>query len=255
MTISHAARLLSRLDAIAASLASRDDALALIGLGSVGIETHRLDAYSDLDFFVVVSDGAKARYIDDLAWLGAVHPLAFAFQNTRDGHKALFADGIFCEFAIFELPELAGIAYAPGRIVWKRDGVPDDIQAPKTKTGVAEAHTQAWALGEALTNLYVGLGRDRRGERLSAMRFVQSYAVDRVIELWDARRVESRATPDAFALERRVEQRHPDLAARLPSFCQGYARNIESARAILAFLEEHFDVNPDIAQAIRGLCA
>ena len=38
-------------------------------------------------------------------------------------------------------------------------------------------------LGEALTNLYVGMAREKRGEKLSAMRFIQGYAVDRLLEL------------------------------------------------------------------------
>ena len=78
--------LLARLDAIAASVAAHGDAQALIGLGSVGQDTARLDAWSDLDFFLIVDPGAKARYLDDLGWLAAAHPLAWSFRNTGDGH-------------------------------------------------------------------------------------------------------------------------------------------------------------------------
>jgi hypothetical protein len=35
---------------------------------------------------------------------------------------------------------------------------------------------------------------------------------------------------------------------------QGYERSPQSAQAILDFLENHFPVNPAIAQAIRALC-
>ena len=48
-------QLLARLDALASSLREREDALALLALGSVGLETHRLDQHSDLDFFVLVA--------------------------------------------------------------------------------------------------------------------------------------------------------------------------------------------------------
>jgi lincosamide nucleotidyltransferase B/F len=47
--------LLTRLDEIGQSLAHSGHALALIGLGSDGQELDRLDASSDLDFFVIVS--------------------------------------------------------------------------------------------------------------------------------------------------------------------------------------------------------
>src|SRR5574338_611622 len=103
--------LLQRLDAIGGSLSESGTALALLGLGSVGAETERLDAYSDLDFFVIVKPGCKPDYLASLEWLAAVHPLAYAFLNTADGYKALFADGIFCEFAVFEPQELAGIPF------------------------------------------------------------------------------------------------------------------------------------------------
>jgi hypothetical protein len=46
--------LLYRLDEIGKSLEKSGHALALIGLGSVGLELERLDQYSDLDFFVIV---------------------------------------------------------------------------------------------------------------------------------------------------------------------------------------------------------
>ncbi|MCM2317381.1 MAG: hypothetical protein NDJ92_19710, partial [Thermoanaerobaculia bacterium] len=70
--------LLSRLDAIGASLARRGDALALLGLGSVGVETGRIDDFSDLDFFAIVEPGSKPRYLADLGWLSDVAELAWA---------------------------------------------------------------------------------------------------------------------------------------------------------------------------------
>ena len=51
--------LLKRLDEIGRSLKKTGKALALLGLGSVGVELDRIDDYSDLDFFVIVKDGEK----------------------------------------------------------------------------------------------------------------------------------------------------------------------------------------------------
>jgi lincosamide nucleotidyltransferase B/F len=58
--------LLKRLDEIGRSLEQSGHALALIGLGSVGLEQHRLDVYSDLDFFAIVEPGYKGHYLDNL---------------------------------------------------------------------------------------------------------------------------------------------------------------------------------------------
>lgn len=243
------ATLTARLDAIGRALARRPDALGLVGVGSAGAERDRLDAYSDLDFYAVVEAGAKARYLDRLDWLEEAGPVAYRFRNTVDGYKLLYADGVFCEFAVFTPSELAEAVAPAALVVWSRPGVSLALRPPPARGAAADA---AWLLGEALTNLYVGLGRLRRGEALSAARFIQGYAVDRTLalaaELWP----EGPASRDPFAPERRVERRFPELARLLPEFVQGYARSPESALAILAFLEAHWPVDPAIAAAIRA---
>lgn len=246
-------QLLKRLDEIGAALQRTGQALALLGLGSVGTETDRLDDYSDLDFFAIVKPGYKRRFIDQLDWLEAVHPVAFAFQNTDDGYKLLYADGIFCEYAVFEPDELARIPFASGRIVW-READFDPAFAVPAPAPTYSHHTTAWRLGEALTNLYVGLGRYHRGEKLSAARFIQQYAVDQVLKLSAEIESEQPAHIDQFNVERRYEQRFPQTAALLPQFVQGYDHSIESALALLAWLDAHFDVNPAIKAAIMELC-
>ena len=244
---------LARLEQIAASLESKPDALALIGLGSVGRELERLDQFSDLDFFVIVAPGSKEDYLDDLSWLVAAYPLAYLFRNTPDGYKALFADNIFCEFAVFEVAELSGVPFTPGRVVWKRGGLPDTIAEPQQPPTGKAAPNQDWLLGEALTNLYVGLCRFRRGEKLSAMRFIQGYAVDRVVELVAIITQPKPVALDQFIPERRFELRYPQYAGFLGQFLQGYERSPQSALAILTFLQENFDVNPDMAGLIVEL--
>ncbi len=245
-------RLLDRLDDVGRSLEESGHALALIGLGFVGLELERLDEYSDLDFFAIVEVGHKAAYLDNLDWLSAVCPIAYHFRNTDDGYKLLFEDGIFCEIAVFEPPELAAIPFAPGRVVWKQPHAEASIAAPERRE-VPDPKPLEWLLGEALTNLYVGLGRYRRGEKLSAARFVQVYALDRVLELVALAGEEEPGYEDAFAPERRFEQRFPRAARVLPGFLQGYERIPESALAILDFLEQRYDVNPAVARAIREL--
>jgi hypothetical protein len=247
--------LLARLDDIGRALEASGHGLALIGLGSVGVELDRLDDYSDLDFFAIVEPGHKRAFIDDLVWLSAIHPIAYHFQNTGDGHKLLFADGIFCEFAVLEPAGLRHIPFAGGRIVWRRPDFDEALAVSVQGDTASHARTPEWLLGEALTNLYVGLGRYRRGEKLSAMRFIQGYAVDRVVELATGIEMPSAGHLDLFASERRFEQRHPQVSPALPNFMQGYERGPDSALAILAFLERHFTVNAALAQAIRQLAA
>jgi len=245
--------LVVRLEAIGRALEKTGQAVALIGLGSVGIERERLDKYSDLDFFVIAGTGYKQRFIENLDWLHSVHPVAYHFRNTQDGHKLLFADGVFCEFAVFEAAELSRIPFAAGRIIWKRGDVDDAICVPRQSAASAPRDAE-WLVGESLTNLYVALCRYQRGEKLSAERLVQHYAVDRMLELAALVERETPVPRDPFSHERRAEQRLPVFAGQLPDFAQGYERTRESARAILSWLERHFDVNRAMAQAIRRLC-
>jgi hypothetical protein len=91
-------------------------------------------------------------------------------------------------------------------------------------------------------------------QRLSAARFIQHNAVDRVLALTAQIEPATPASADSFAVERQVEQRYPELARLLPQFMQGYARSCESALAILAFLEAHWEVNAALAAAIRARC-
>jgi len=241
--------LLSRLDAIAASLSRAPHAMALIGVGSVGTDLDRLDAHSDLDFFVIVEPGRQAAFIEDLTWLDRAATISFSFLNTRDGHKVLFEDGIHAEFAVFDPAQLAAMPVEGGRIVWQAGGtVLSGLQmhAPDPSTPASKD----FLLGEALTNLYVGLTRLRRGERLSAARFIQGYAVDQVVRLFPLVEPPAPAAEDPFDGARRVEQRFPQVAHHLPRFVQGYDRSAESALAILEFLEANFPVNPAIRQKI-----
>jgi hypothetical protein len=246
--------LLARLKDIGQSLAGTGHGLALFGLGSVGIERDRLDEYSDLDFFVIVEEGYKRRFIDNLEWLSSVCGIAYGFRNTDDGHKVLFEDGVFCEFAVFEPAELPGIPFARGQVVWKQPHVDDSISIPANAAPTSSAKSVDWLIGETLTNLYVGLCRYCRGEKLSATRFIQGHAVDRTLELAKLIDAELPVSRDDFANERRYEQRFPSMTQELPNFIQGYERSQESARAILSFLEKHFAINAAMAKAIRELC-
>jgi hypothetical protein len=245
--------LLERLDAIGQSLSTYPAALALIGLGSVGQEQDRLDEFSDLDFFVIVKEGSKREFIEDLSWITSVAQTAYSFANTKDGYKLLFTDGVFCEFAVFEPNELRQASFAPGRVVWKTKGVEDDIAIPNHPPQSNQQKTSEWLLGEALTNLYVGLLRDKRGEHLTANKFIQTYALDRVVDLIDIFDPPKNSFIDAFSPDRRFEFRHPQFSKKFNEFMQGYSRNKESAVAMLNFLDEHFDVDPTIKTAILDL--
>lgn len=243
-----------RLDEIGQAAARSGQALAVLGLGSAGTEQERMDRYSDLDLWIVVEAGCKQRYVEDFSWLSTASPVAYKFKHSPSGYGLLFTDGIFAEVDIFEMADLAELAFAEARVVWKAPGVPDTIRLPSQPPRSDERPPEEM-LGEALGNLYVGLGRLYRGERLSAMRFVQVYALDQLLKLVQRAAAEPAAGRDPFSNERRVEMRFPRLARELPRMTQGYQRTPESVQAILAFLDQHFAVDPAMKQAIEARLA
>lgn len=238
-----------RLSEIATSLKNSDQALALLALGSCGKDL--MDEYSDLDFFVIVKQGYKMWYLDNLSWLESISPAAFYFRNTADGYKFLFQDGVYCEFAVFEESELNQLGAMDGSILWKDKNFKKfDLQSgfslPKTQETRPE-----WMLGEILTNLYVGLCRFRRGEKLSAYKFVQNYAVDQLLNLLQMQN--SSNQPDKFDISRRIEFRNIINTDLLSSFIQGYDKTPQSAISILRFVDEHFIINQFMKVKIEEL--
>lgn len=243
--------LLQRLDDIGASVAQDGRALALLGVGSVGTERSRLDKYSDLDFFVVAKDGLANGLIDDLSWLEAAAPLRFTFRNTVDGHKIFFEDGIYGEFAVFTRDSIRMIPAHGERVIWAEPGFdPAMLERFSLKSEEVSAE---WIAGEILTNLYVGLTRLARGEKLSAFRFVQVYAMDQLLRLLAARG--PTAYPDPHDLSRRAETRDHDIAGSFPALMGGYDRTAESALAMLSLVSSLVTVDPYVKERILAAAA
>jgi hypothetical protein len=243
---------LQRLDDLGAVLARRGDALALIGLGSVGLDVDRLDDHSDMDFFVVVDDGAKSDYLASIDWLEALCPVEFSFPNSIDGRKTLFSDGLFAEYAVFTLDELRAASFPPGRLVWSRDDAPAGLERSGRLPGPTPYDYPEYHVNEAVTNLYVGLHREARGERLAATRLIQYHAVDRLLTYLELT-TPGIARQDPFALERGAEKRFGPDVLPLSEIVLGYDRNREAALVILEWLEARAVVDEALAAEIRRL--
>lgn len=251
------AAILGRLDALAEAAVKEGHVLAVLALGSAGLERERIDQYSDLDVWIVVEDGYRDHIIGDLGWLNEVCRVVYKFRHSATGYGLLFADGIFTELDAYEAAELETLGFSEARIVWKAEGAPESLRLPHLPHRMPtrdERSTEAM-LGEALGNLYVGLGRFYRGEKLSAMRFIQVYAVDQILKLASLIEEEQAAKRDLFSVERRFEKRFPGIAGDLPAMMPGYDYTPEAALAILEYLDRHFAIEPVIKEAILGRLA
>lgn len=219
-------------------------AIALVGAGSAGAESSRMDEYSDIDFFLIVEDGFSANFINDNSWFGSLLPISFAFRDTEHGNKALLENGVFLEFAIFSEAELALFGIPGLRTIWSKSGftLPD---YPANKISEREL---SYYVNQALSNLLVGALRLKRGERLAALVMIERHALTNLLIAYRSKN--NLKIEDPFVIERRAEQA---LGVDFAPLIQGY-ENLEGSLAeILNFAENNFEVNAEIALAIRTL--
>lgn len=221
-------QLRERLQQLGHRLAQEPGALALLALGSCGRDSGRLDRYSDLDFFVIAAATAVDGLVARPDWLRVGPPLVLLHRNTPDGWKALWADGVLAECAVFAPSRLATIAFSPGRVVWQAPGF-DASALPAGQE--PDRRDPVWHAREAVSCLYVGLGRWWRGERAAAHQLVAGDAVDQILLACLP------APDDRFNPRRRLEQRMvpvpltgADLHLSLPQLA---ARILDLACAVL----------------------
>lgn len=243
-------KLNKRLNELSKVLQNKSDCLALLALGSCA-ELDRQDEWSDLDFFVIVEDAKQLNYLENLDWLEACAPLAYSFRNTIDGHKIMWDDGVYAEYAVFEMHMLPKIPFTTGLIMFKKEGVElsesSFIPMPNLHQDID------YAVNEILTNLYVGLSRYHRGEILSAFKLIQVHAIDRVLSMADKLYVSRFENEDAFALDRRVEIRHPELCSLFTLSLLGYSQVLQSAKVLLEYLKSITELNPMMVNEIEKL--
>lgn len=244
-------KLLRRLEEISQAAQKTGKVRALLGFGSVA-QVERMDAYSDLDFLVIAKKGYKWELIEDLGWMTSIAPVGYFYLFTSDGYRLFFKDGIFCDFGIVEEEEAKTIPHGEGRVIWCEDDFDQRICRSTAQGNGGEIDLER-AVGETLTNLYIGLCRFARGEKLAAARCIQNLALDHLLACSHLINKETVYYKDPFQNERRYEKRFPSLARSLPKMIQGYEKSPESALAILEFMESTFEINPYMKELIKNL--
>lgn len=213
--------------------------LAVIGLGSLA-RPHRMDTYSDLDFFLIVETTSKVDFLQDPSWLH-LHDNGYCFRNTNDGFKAFTLDQVFVECAVFTLDELPSIPYDQPTLYYLKEGVDAALIPRKIKT--IEPIDRRFCFEECISQLYVGLGRYLRGEVFAACTMIQTYALENYLKAtlpqWP-----SAIEQDPFVYTRRLEVAHPESNAVLASVVLGYLHTLKSAEVLFEFVKKHMGVHP-----------
>jgi hypothetical protein len=215
--------------------------LGLVALGSTARRDHLPDEWSDHDFFVVVVPGTQEAFRSDLGWLPRPEEIALSFRETAHGLKVVYRDGHLIEFAVFDPDEISLARVNRYRVLFDREEVEERLArvAGATQAG-ATTPSDEWLVGQFLTNLLVGTGRYRRGERLSGRQLVGESALGHLVVLLTKHAGASeRASLDSLDRRRRFEAAFPALGSRLDA-----ALALDTPAAARALLDIALDELP-----------
>lgn len=193
--------------------------LGLVALGSMAEQGTAPDAWSDHDFFLIVRPGEQERFRRDLSWLPHAETVAFHYRETAHGIKALYADGHLLEFAVFDPEELGVARVNRYRVLLDRERIEERMAALAVESARGSAEARAddrYLVGQLLTALLVGVGRDARGERLAGQQLLRGAAVQHLLALLSKHAPAERAAAlDDLDPLRRFETAYPRLGAEI----------------------------------------
>ena len=223
------------------SAESDSSVLGLVLVGSTA-ETHRVDEWSDHDFFLVVANGVGEKYRQDLSWVPDIENAVLHPRETAHGLKIVFADGHVLEFAVFEVEELPLAGINSFAVPVDKSNIFDVVTklAAKSKDDRPFNWDEEFEL--FLSQVLIGVGRFRRGEVLIAGQIIRSHCLNHFLGL-----VRSVQPPmagfagleDSFNRFRRFDFQYPELALKIEDALQ---KNVEESAQVL--LELAIELKP-----------
>ncbi len=194
------------------SVAKRPEVIGLIFVGSAAA-THRVDQYSDQDFFLVVKAGTGEAFRQDLSWLPNHNEIVLSPRETAHGLKVVYQTGDVLEFAVFEDSELELASVNDYRVVLDKQDLTGRMAKIATRS-IPKPIDRTREFELFLSLILIGTGRAKRGEILAAEQHIKSAAMDFAIKLIrNARAANEKA--DSLNGFRRFEQDYPEVSKEL----------------------------------------
>jgi lincosamide nucleotidyltransferase len=190
--------------------------LGLITLGSTADAASR-DRWSDHDFWIITSSGTQSHYLDDFSWLPRADNILITVRHGISYRTVLYQNKHKVEYAVFDQEEAVRGKIERYQVLIDRRGIGSLAGAIQLRTH--KERTSALAKPDMLENLclllWTAYERWKRGERLSAQRYVQ-LSVDVFLDLLVAHGgLNGSHMADGLDTRRRLEQREPELGHEL----------------------------------------
>lgn len=215
--------------------------IGLIAVGSTAALTHDPDEWSDHDVFVVATAEAATRLLEAPSWLPDTERIVLWHTETVEGRAAVYDDGHAVELAVFCAPEIPAISVNDYRVLVDKSDLTATLANCRRDTArrVAEHDpTGSRRFGQIVVQLITGLGRDARGEALSAHERIRGQALTHLLSLVrDFVAAESDTPLDNLDPYRRMELGHPEICRRLSTALT--ASLPELADTMLALMQEN----------------
>ena len=250
------------LDDLVAWAETRPEVIGVVGLGSTAGTTHQPDEFSDHDVFILTTEGNAAALRDNFSWMPGSERIVMVSAETMHGRALLYDDGHLVEVAVFDDHELERARVNAYRVFVDRGGIAErlalmaerDRQKSSTNDPDGTVRFRDWVV-----QVVVAIGRDARGETLSANERVRGRAMTDLVSLLAANLPAERETSlDNLDPHRRFEFAYPTLGARLEEALESPLA--QTVATMIDIVEEHIvghieAATPDILAAMRALIA
>jgi len=217
------------------------ETIGLVLVGSTA-HTHRVDEWSDHDFFVVTREGSGESLRQNLGWLPFEDSIAWATRETAHGLKVVYDFGHVLEFAVFNDTELELAKVNAAEVTVDKTDIAIRVEAMREASIPAEPNWNS-ELELLLTHILIGVGRARRGEVLIAGQHTRSYLLGHALGLlshWLPQEADTAQTEDNLNRFRRFELRHPLVGRELEVALQ---KDVESGAHQVLELMARVDPN------------
>lgn len=192
--------------------------IGLVALGSMAEQGRTPDAWSDHDFFVIIVEGAQESFRQDLSWLPDTDKIVLSIRETEHGLKVFYEEGHLLEFAVFSAADLKVARVNDYRVLLDRGEIAVQMAAIQQPEATETSFDARRAFAMVLALSFVGTGRYRRGEQLSAHAFVKFYLLHHLLPLLAhvlKEQAQTTARLDNLDPFRRFEAVFPEPAARI----------------------------------------
>ncbi|HEY5178580.1 MAG TPA: hypothetical protein VIJ07_02185 [Dermatophilaceae bacterium] len=220
---------------------SEPTVIGLIAVGSTAAVTRDPDEWSDHDVFIVTTAGASAWLLENPSWLPDAERIVFWHNETVDGRAAVYNDGHLIELAVFEAASMPLLSVNDYRVLVDKSDLSARLATFERDTTLRAAEidtTGSRRFRQIVVQLIVGLGRDARGESLSAHERIRGQALTHLLSLVrDFVPAENDTALDNLDPYRRIELAHPEICRRLNTALTAPLPDL--AETMLQLLEEH----------------